>query len=68
MGHSCRQKCFRLLELCATAPSLHPRFCLGWSQTIGKAGFGAEGLVVQSTGGIWLLSRTHSYEMLLFLD
>lgn len=52
MGHSCRQKCFRVLEPCTTAPSLHPFFFLSGTKIIGKGGFVAEGPIVQGTGGI----------------
>lgn len=51
MGHSCRQKGFRLPRLCITALALHPSFVWAGARAVRKAGFGAEGFMVQSTGG-----------------
>ena len=67
-GHSCRQKGFRLPELHTTALALHPSFVQAGARAVGKAGFGAEGLVVQSTGGIWLPSKARNPEQLFFFD
>jgi len=57
MGHSCGQKGLRLPKLCATSLALHTAFIWAGASTVGKAGFGAAGLTIQSTRVIWLWTK-----------
>lgn len=65
-GRSCEQKSFILPELYATSLALHPSFVWAGARAVGKAGFGAEGLTVQSTEGNQLLSKARNPEQLFF--
>lgn len=65
-GCSCKQNGFRLPEICTAAPALHPSFVWTGARAVEKVGFGAEDLMAQGTGVIWLSSKACNPEQIFF--
>lgn len=68
MGRSCRQKGFRLLELCITALPRIPLLSRLEPELSAKQVLELKASWYRAQGGIWLLSKACNPEHLFFFD